>query len=257
MHNPHQAMSTEEFMKNEVFRQPTTSSRKRGIAQAGADDRMDMTPDNAPKYQQTEFTTEKGTVFGVMELFRNDEGQIIQCTTIIGHKKNITEYAYDNKGRLAAVKTNGVLTEQYRYGSRGERLQELNGTRYVYNYSSQLEQMRSPNGSKTFVYDEKGRVVQKRGRTGRTTYSYNKYGLLEQVCLPDGRCITYTYDPLGRRASKLVNKKVTENTAGKTCSAFKLLVLEKMMIMWCSTMRNQEEMYCSQFLFHAMERNIS
>lgn len=215
MPNSYQAMTTEEFMRNEVFRQPTTNMRKRGVAQAGADDKIDMTPDNAPKYQKLEFVTQKGAVFGVMKLFRNNKGQITQNDTIFGNKKKIIEYAYDNKGRLVAVKTNGLLTEQYRYGSRGERLQELSGTRYVYNHSSQLEQMRSPNGSITFIYDEKGRVVQKRGRTGRTTYSYNKYGLLEQACLPDGKCITYTYDPLGRRSSKLVNGKVTEKYCWK------------------------------------------
>ena len=214
MFRPHQAMSTEEFMRDEVFQQPTTM-RKRGIAQAGADDKMDMTPDDAPKYQKTVFATQNGIVFGEMELFRNNEGQITQCSTIFSNKKKLTEYAYDNKGRLVSVRNNGVLAEQYRYGSRGDRLQELNGTRYVYNYSSQLEQMRSPKGNTTFVYDDRGRVVQKRGRLGGTTFGYNKYGLLEQVCLPDGRCITYTYDPLGRRASKLVNGKVTEKYCWK------------------------------------------
>lgn len=214
MPNSHQAMTTEEFMRNEVFQQPTTM-KKRSVAQAGADDKIDMTPDNAPQYQKTEFTTQKGTVYGAMELFRNNEGQITQCDTIFGTKKKVTEYIYDHKGRLVAVKTNGLLTEQYRYGSRGERLQELNGTRYVYNHSSQLEQMRTSRGSIAVVYDDKGRVVQKRGNFGVTTFGYNKYALLEQVCLPDGRCITYTYDPLGRRSSKLVNGKVTEKYCWK------------------------------------------
>ena len=110
---------------------------------------------------------------------------------------------------------NTRLKELYRYGSRDKRLQELNSARYVYNYSSQLEQIRTPKGSTTFVYDDKKRVVQKHGHSGVTAFSYNKYGLLEQVCLPDGRCITYTYDPLGRRSSKLVNGKVTEKYCWK------------------------------------------
>lgn len=212
------AMTTEEFLRKEVFRQPTTRTERMGkkiIAQAGGDDRVDMTPNNAPKYQRTEFATPKGTVFGIIELFRNNEGQITQCSTIFSNKKKMIEFAYDNKGRLTAVKTNGLLTEQYQYGSRGERLQELNGTRYVYNYSSQLEQMRSPKEHTNLVYDDRGRVVQKRGRSGITTFGYNKFGFLEQVSLPDGRCITYTFDPLGRRVSKLVNGKVTEKYCWK------------------------------------------
>ncbi|MCG8529819.1 MAG: RHS repeat-associated core domain-containing protein [Desulfovibrionales bacterium] len=212
------AMTTEEFLRKEVFKQPTTRTGRIGkktIAQAGADDKLDMTPDNAPKYQRTEFATSKGTTFGVMELFRNNEGQIIQCNTVFGNNKKILEYAYDDKGRLLAVKTNGVITEQYRYGSRGERLQEINGTQYVYNHSSQLEQIHSSKGNTSFVYDDKGSVVQKHGNFGVTTFDYNRFGLLEQVCLPDGRCITYTYDPLGRRASKLVNGTVTEKYCWK------------------------------------------
>ncbi|WP_066857001.1 RHS repeat domain-containing protein [Halodesulfovibrio spirochaetisodalis] len=210
------AMTTEAFLRREVFRQPISRSMGReAITQAGADDKIDMTPDNILKYQRTDFATPKGIVFGVMELFRNDEGQITRCNTIFNHKKKVLEYAYDNKGRLAAVKTDGVLSEQYQYGSRGERLWELNGTRYVFNYLSQLEQVRSLKGNITFVYDDRGRVVQKRGGSRVTTFGYNTYGFLERICLPDSRCITYTYDPLGRRSSKLVNGNVTEKYCWK------------------------------------------
>ncbi|MFA9393535.1 MAG: RHS repeat domain-containing protein [Halodesulfovibrio sp.] len=211
------AMSTEEFLRKEVFRQPTKRTAgvgKGAVPQRGADDRMDMTPDSAPKYQKTEFRTRQGVVFGVMELFRNAEGQITQRNALFG-KKNIVEYGYDEQGRLTAVRMNGFLTEQYNYGARGERLQELNGARYVYNYSSQLEQVRTPNGNIAFAYDQQGRRIVRRGAGGETSYHYNKYGLLEQVCTPDGRFIEYTYDPLGRRSFKAVNGKITEKYCWK------------------------------------------
>ena len=212
------AMSAEEFLRKEVFRQPTKRTVGVGkgvVPQRGADDRMDMTPDSVPKYQKIEFRTREGVIFGVMELFRNAEGQIAQRNALFGKKKNIVEYGYDEQGRLTAVRMNGFLTEQYNYGVRGERLQELNGARYVYNYSSQLEQVRTPNGNIVFAYDQQGRRIARRGAGGETSYHYNKYGLLEQVCTPDGRVIKYTYDPLGRRSFKAVNGKVTEKYCWK------------------------------------------
>lgn len=212
------AMSTEEFLRKEVFHQPTKRTAgvgKGAVPQRGADDRMDMTPDSAPKYQMTEFRTRQGFVFGVMELFRNAEGQITQRNALFGKKKSIVEYGYDEQGRLTAVRMNGFLTEQYRYGARGERLQELSGARYVYNYSSQLEQVRTSNGSNAFIYDQQGRRIIRRDAGGDTSYRYNKYGLLEQVCTSDGRFIEYTYDPLGRRSFKAVNGKITEKYCWK------------------------------------------
>ena len=178
--------------------------------QTGADDIMDMTPDYAPAFQKKIFTTKNGKEFGSMELSRDSEGRVIKRTTTFGGTKNTREFTYDAKGRLGSVKVNGWLSEAYDYGSRGERVKEVIGTRYMYNASSQLAKMATPKGNTNFAYDAKKRRIEKLSKKGKTTYSYDKNGFLQGVHLPDGRRITYQYDPLGRRCAKLINNVVTE-----------------------------------------------
>ncbi|SIN97477.1 RHS repeat domain-containing protein [Halodesulfovibrio marinisediminis] len=213
-----QSMSTEEYLRNDVFGQSAKHSaieRGGAIAQRGADDVKDITPSTALKFQQEQFITKTGYTFGRMELHRNQEGQVVSRSTTFEDKTIIVEYSYDQKGRLNNVMQDGLCTERYRYGSRGERLQELNGTRYVYNHSSQLEQLISPRERIYFSYDERGNLIEKRSGAGITTYCYNSSNLLKEVCLPDGRCIQYGYDPLGRRAIKLVNGAISEKYCWK------------------------------------------
>lgn len=223
-HNPlrnrsrNQPMSTEDFLRSDVFGQSAkqvATESDGAIAQRGADDVKDITPSTALKFQQENFITKTGCTFGRMELYRNQEGQIVSRSTVFEGKTIITEYSYDEKGRLKNVMQDGVCTEHYSYGSCGERLQELNGTRYVYNHSSQLEQVISPRERIFFSYDERGNLIEKRSGVGGTTYSYNDSSLLKEVCLPDGRCVQYEYDPLGRRVIKLVNGIILEKYCWK------------------------------------------
>ena len=127
-----------------------------GAVQTGADDLMDMTPDDVPLLQKKIFRTKNGQEFGSMEFEHDDEGRIIRRTTSFGGIKKTREFSYDAKGRLKAAKLNGWLSEAYDYGSRGERVKELVGTRYMYNASAQLAKQATPRGDISFVYDAKG-----------------------------------------------------------------------------------------------------
>lgn len=197
-------MKKTEEMSNEEWIQYSYS------VQTGANDTIDMTPDHLPAAQKTIFTTTSGKEFGSMELRRDSEGRVSKQITTFGKVKMIRDFTYDAKGRLETVKANGRLSEAYDYGSRGERVKELIGTRYTYNAASQLAKVTTPKGNTTFAYDAKKRRAEKQGKDGKTTYRYDKNGFLQGVHLPDGRRITYQYDPLGRRCAKLIDNVVIE-----------------------------------------------
>jgi RHS repeat-associated protein len=64
-------------------------------------------------------------------------------------------------------------------------------------------------GTAAYAYDPDGFLTLKTEGGAQTTYAYSRLGELQGVDLPDGRSLTYVYDPLGRRIAKKVNGTIT------------------------------------------------
>ena len=120
--------------------------------------------------------------------------------------KSIINYGYDEFGNLASAqyedhefdyKQPDVIGNVYKtkeredrkYGPSG-RLLEENGTIYK--------------------YDEEGNLINKEEKTGaQWQYEWKGNGMLRKVVRPDGRCICFEYDALGRRLSKSYDGDLT------------------------------------------------
>lgn len=119
---------------------------------------------------------------------------------------------YDNRGRKDIVTFDEDIWD-YDYDTQGrvEKITSPQGV-LVYDYdpvTGRPKTLRTPgDGSDTeleYRYDALGRisdvVVHRRNGqsvTEDTTYGYTDAGLLDWVCLPNGDCGDYDYDPLGR-----------------------------------------------------------
>ena len=230
-YKPGQAVSTEDFLKYDVFGSPSPNQIKRKWQkqhtermifttsmppQTGPEDATgaarDFTPDNQPLYEAKLFTTPQGITFGKMELFRDTQGRIVRRAITCGSTARVHEYAYDQSGRLIMVNENGAVTEQYAYGAYGERVRDGLGNQYFYDGELRLSAIKGRDTRHTvgFHYDEKGQLVEKRTAEGSTRYAYNQYGGLTDVLLPDGKRISYTIDPAGRRVAKAANGSIVE-----------------------------------------------
>ena len=146
-------------------------------------------------------------------LARDNAGRIVQRQeTVAGTTSNYV-YTYDPMGRLLTVTKNGMLVEEYQYGSNGARISEVNllkgiTTPKTYTYSDEDHLLTA--GSTTYQYDADGFLLTKTKGTEVTEYSYSSRGELLQVKLPDGKMIEYLHDPMGRRIAKKVNGTITE-----------------------------------------------
>jgi YD repeat-containing protein len=120
---------------------------------------------------------------------------------------------YDAMGRLTSVARNGALVEAYRYDAPpyGTRTYQANALRGIagraLTYSAEDHLLST--GTAAYAYDPDGFLELKTEGGAQTTYAYSRLGELQGVDLPDGRSLTYVYDPLGRRIAKKVNGTTT------------------------------------------------
>jgi RHS repeat-associated protein len=125
--------------------------------------------------------------------------------TITEQDGNLFEYFYDNRGRLAQVHKNGLLTSDYTYDNNGNRLTH-NGTEATYNSQDQILTY----DSKSFTWDQNGflKTMSEGGQI--TTYNYDIQHNLRSVELPNGEQVEYIIDARNRRIGKKVNGIQTE-----------------------------------------------
>lgn len=121
-------------------------------------------------------------------------------------------YGYDALGRLTRA-TQGTATYAYALDQVGNI---LDGGR-VYDINHRL----TSDASKNYSYDQRGNLTLEsdRGTGARTTYGWNVKNQLLQVqfftnatATTPTRTLIYTYDPLGRRASKTDNGAIQKFT---------------------------------------------
>ena len=112
-------------------------------------------------------------------------------------------YAYDVRGRLASVKTDGVVTEWYAYDRNGNRTNSMNGAA-VYDAQDRL----LANASTTFAYNLNGSLTNRLPTAyslQSTAFSYDLFGQLKSVTLPDDHVVSYDRDALSRITAKRVD----------------------------------------------------
>ncbi|WP_421904106.1 RHS repeat domain-containing protein [Maridesulfovibrio sp.] len=148
--------------------------------------------------------------FSVLATGRDGDGRIVEKLCSLEPKDHHVQYEYDAGGRLCAVWKEERLIEEYKYGKQGERYfgstPQTGQHRFTYGPGLRLER----SGEVKYSYDGEGRLVMKQDGLEVTTYEYHHSGQLEQVNLPDGRRVSYTIDPEGKRTSKSVNGKTVE-----------------------------------------------
>ncbi|HLP43378.1 MAG TPA: RHS repeat-associated core domain-containing protein, partial [Fibrobacteria bacterium] len=126
------------------------------------------------------------------------------------------DFAYDELGNLAwatqgqefTFRAPDAVGNLFRTGERGDR---------TYGPGGQLLEARTKEGLASYAHDAEGNLIRKEVRgfggvgSGAKvwTYAWNALGQLVKVTRPDGREVTFAYDPLGRRIRKTFGKRVT------------------------------------------------
>lgn len=118
-----------------------------------------------------------------------------------------TTFTYDPKQRLVSRKANVGVSESFIYDANDNLVQSApNAPVRRYAQGNRIEAF----GEYRFVHDDVGRVTEKRrlnedGAVAELwTYHWNSQGFLDSVELPNGRYVSFTYDPFGRRVLKEV-----------------------------------------------------
>jgi len=160
--------------------------------------------------QYGELSAMATTVSGVPLLsfaYQRDElGRITQKTETDGGVTTVTDYFYDDVGRLVQVDEGGAMVEAYSYDANGNRLTSSSsaGT-FAATYDDQ-DRIQT-HGSIEYSFTLNGELLNKTDTaTGESTdYVYDAVGNLREVTLPNGDVIEYLVDGQGRRVGKLYN----------------------------------------------------
>jgi RHS repeat-associated protein len=119
-----------------------------------------------------------------------------------------SEFVHDGRGRLVAA----------RFGDRPQ-IRSLDAVGNVYRTPEHGDRSFASggvirnDGETTFVFDGLGNMVGRREPGGGSwVYVWDGAGMLAEVARPDGKKVTMTYDPLGRRVLKSMDGVETGNT---------------------------------------------
>jgi RHS repeat-associated protein len=153
--------------------------------------------DNAGRRREQIVTSPARRVINQRRLIYDEAGQLVGVDDELRGQQR---FMFDAAGRLRAVRRpNGDDVEGYDYDE-AENLSR-DGERWQFDLADRL--IERPGHS--YAYDACGNCVEHRehGR-GRTRFSYDGRNRLVQVERPDGNCIEYAYDGLGRRVRKRI-----------------------------------------------------
>jgi RHS repeat-associated protein/uncharacterized repeat protein (TIGR01451 family) len=154
-------------------------------------------------------------------------------TRRVGHDGYTLEYGYDAAGRLESLRTGtGLELVRYSYDATGRLAREDKGngtsTTYAYDLAGQILSLvnHAPDGSAEsffhYTYDAKGNRLSMTTAAGVTHYEYDALNQLTGVTYPEGRRVTYAYDPAGNRtrvADNGTNTVYTANTLNQYTTA--------------------------------------
>ncbi|MBE5871743.1 MAG: hypothetical protein E7294_10865 [Lachnospiraceae bacterium] len=101
-------------------------------------------------------------------------------------------------------------------------------TAYTYNALNQLIKEETPDGARTYTYDDNGNLVKLTGERS-IDYRYDKENRLTRATIRKGNSVTvesYTYDHAGNRLSKTVNESNTTLYVNDTAAGLTQVVAE-------------------------------
>ncbi len=143
------------------------------------------------------------------------------------------QYEYDANGRLTKVHDWDGKDTVYSYDAEGNLKQQVmpNDTESDYDFDNANRLTRITNKKKngdeigSFVYDldKSGNRKSVTDKTGKTEYQYDELAQLIKVKNPDGKEISYSYDPAGNRATKSATESAVinySNDAGNRLNNF-------------------------------------
>jgi RHS repeat-associated protein len=144
-------------------------------------------------------------------------GRIGSITETRSGSEKVTEYEYDEAGRLKAVEENGNVVSEYDYtfesggaiyelnGSRGAHHDLRSGTAVTRQGTYDAQDRLTQYGNTSYTYTANGELATQ-NQSGQTTrYTYDVFGNLERVILPNSQVLTYMHDALGRTVAKARN----------------------------------------------------
>jgi len=148
-------------------------------------------------------TRHNSTVLYEVGYARDNIGRITQKTETISGSTLTFDYGYDDAGRLAEVKRNGIVVASYTYDSNSNRTAGFEESGTISAIYDAQDRLLSYNGA-TYDYTANGELLSKTVSGITTTYQYDVLGNLLQVGLP-GETIDYVIDGKNRRIGKKVN----------------------------------------------------
>jgi RHS repeat-associated protein len=155
--------------------------------------------------------TASGAVFsltyddGSQTLSRDGFGRIYhQTESATGVGVTISDYRYDEQGRLSKVLLNNVLTRQYGYDYNGNRTSVDPSGAIIATYDNQ-DRMLTYNGV-SYGYGSNGERSSRTNTDGSVDqYQYDALGNLAHITRADGVTIDYVVDAFNRRIAKKKN----------------------------------------------------
>jgi RHS repeat-associated protein len=114
-----------------------------------------------------------------------------------------TVYTYDHSERLIETQRDGVVEESFTY----DHANNINADFGVHRQLGAGNRLLA-RGATKYEWDADGRLAAKTtsgtaGSLSKTRYIWDDSGMLSRVELPDGVCVVYKYDFLGRRVVRL------------------------------------------------------
>lgn len=161
---------------------------------------VDLEFDEANRLTSIENKASDGSVLSSYTYTHDDKGNRLSMTDLSGTH----QYAYDEVDRLTDVRYANGTTVNYVFDNAGNRLQEItNGNPVDYSYD-RADRIQSA-GPTSFGFDNNGNMISKTENGQATLYTYDGEDRLIKVELPGGEEISYRYDPLGQRISRIVS----------------------------------------------------
>ncbi|HLK36191.1 MAG TPA: RHS repeat-associated core domain-containing protein [Polyangiaceae bacterium] len=137
-------------------------------------------------------------------LARDLDGRLTGKNETMGGATTALTYAYDARGRLTDVSSNGNAVAHYGYDSNGNRTSFTGPAGTVSGTYDDQDRLLSY-GAATYGYGANGELQSKTDPSGTTNYLYDALGNLRSTTLPDGTAIGYVIDARNRRVGKTVN----------------------------------------------------
>lgn len=124
--------------------------------------------------------------------------------------KHQTHYRHDVLGNLTAAHYSDQPEDVRLPDALGNLFKTQSLRDREYGPAGQLLAKHDKQGTTRYQYDAEGNLIAKQEPNGKMwRYSWNGAGFLQQVIRPDGTCVSFLYDALGRRIRKSYKGKIT------------------------------------------------